>query len=128
MRVAALCATSDENVSRERPAHTANAANPSPPNGEETPKAIEKASLRPILPPSVIHRKQRGFATPIAEWLRTSMKSFAREMLLAQDARIAPLFNRSAVEALLRRHEAGAFDGLLAENSVNRHHAADQDQ
>jgi hypothetical protein len=36
MRVAALCATSDENVSRERPAHTANAANPSPPNGEET--------------------------------------------------------------------------------------------
>ena len=106
------------------------------------------------MPPSVIHRKQRGFATPIAQWLRTSMKSFAREMLLAQDARIAPGVNRSAVEALLRRHEAGAFDhtrqiflvvrprelwaqrflaperpvGLLAENSVNRHHAADQDQ
>jgi hypothetical protein len=42
MRVAALCATSDENVSRERPAHTANAANPSPPNGEETPFARER--------------------------------------------------------------------------------------
>jgi hypothetical protein len=36
MRVAALCATSNENVSREKPAHTANAAKPSPPNGEET--------------------------------------------------------------------------------------------
>ena len=38
MRVAALCATSDQNVSRETPAHTGNTANPSPPNGEETPK------------------------------------------------------------------------------------------
>lgn len=73
-------------------------------------KALEKTALKPLLPAAIIRRKKRGFAMPIADWLRTSMNGFAYELLLAQDARIAPLFRRSAIEALLRRHRAGAFD------------------
>ena len=73
-------------------------------------KALEKAALRPLLPLAVIYRRKRGFTMPIAHWLRTSMHSFAYEVLLAQNARIAPLFHRRAIEDLLRRHHAGAFD------------------
>jgi asparagine synthase (glutamine-hydrolysing) len=73
-------------------------------------KAVEKAALGPLLPKSIIHRRERGFATPIGDWLRTSMNRFAQEVLLDRDARCAGLFRRSALEEMLRRHAAHEFD------------------
>lgn len=73
-------------------------------------KAIAKAALEPILPRSIIRRKERGFYTPIERWLRSDMNSHARELLLAPDAHCTQLFQRSAIDILLRRHKAGEFD------------------
>lgn len=73
-------------------------------------KAIEKAALEPLLPREIVHRKERGFITPIDRWLRTDMQASARTLLLAPEAHSAHLFKRSAIEQLLRRHGAGEFD------------------
>ena len=73
-------------------------------------KAIEKAALEPLLPREIIHRKERGFVTPLDRWLRTDMQTYARTLLLAPEAHSARLFRRAAIERLLRRHLDGAFD------------------
>jgi asparagine synthase (glutamine-hydrolysing) len=73
-------------------------------------KAVEKAALTPMLPRKIVHRKERGFATPVDRWLRTDMKGFADELLLASDAFSTQLFSREAVRTLLRRHQDGEFD------------------
>jgi asparagine synthase (glutamine-hydrolysing) len=73
-------------------------------------KAVEKAALRPLLPRTIIHRKERGFATPIADWLRTSMSDFAEEVLLRDDAHAGRLFRRAVLESMLKRHRAREVD------------------
>jgi asparagine synthase (glutamine-hydrolysing) len=73
-------------------------------------KAVEKAALAPLLPRRIIHRKERGFATPIEQWLRTSLAGFARELLLAQDSHAMRLFAPGAIESLIRRHREREFD------------------
>jgi len=73
-------------------------------------KAVEKAALTPILPRKIVHRKERGFVTPVDRWLRTDMKAFADELLLSDDAFSTQLFSREAVRLLLRRHQVGEFD------------------
>jgi asparagine synthase (glutamine-hydrolysing) len=73
-------------------------------------KAIEKHALKPVLPRTIIHRKERGFATPMERWLRTSMRAFVTDLLLATDSFATCVFSRDATEALLRRHASGEFD------------------
>jgi len=73
-------------------------------------KAVEKAALGPLLPRKIVHRKERGFLTPIDRWLRTDMQASARTLLLAPEAHSARLFRRGAIERLLQRHRAGDFD------------------
>jgi asparagine synthase (glutamine-hydrolysing) len=73
-------------------------------------KALEKAALEPLLPREIIYRKERGFSTPLQQWLRADMGGFAREILLAPDGHSRQLFQASAIEGLLQRHQAGDFD------------------
>ena len=45
-------------------------------------KAVEKQALTPLLPKEIVHRKERGFQTPVDRWLRSELYQFARETLL----------------------------------------------
>lgn len=73
-------------------------------------KAVAKAALAPLLPRAIIHRKERGFYTPIERWLRGDMSAFAREVLLDPSGHCAQLLAPPAIEKLLARHRAGEFD------------------
>lgn len=73
-------------------------------------KAAEKKALEPLLPRNIIHRKERGFITPVDRWLRHEMQPFARELLLSQDSRTRTLFSPEPVQALFDRHTSGTFD------------------
>lgn len=73
-------------------------------------KAVEKAAVSPMLPRQIVHRKERGFATPVDRWLRSDMQDFASELLQAEDAFCSQLFSATAVRSLLSRHQAGNFD------------------
>jgi asparagine synthase (glutamine-hydrolysing) len=67
-------------------------------------KAIEKAALAPLLPKATVHRKERGFATPMRRWLRDEIQPLARKLLLSPDSCCGAWFNPSTIERLLKTH------------------------
>lgn len=73
-------------------------------------KVIEKLAVKELLPREIVHRKERGFITPIERWLRTGMNEYAREVLLAPEGFSARLFDRSVIAEMLKSHRSGAFD------------------
>jgi asparagine synthase (glutamine-hydrolysing) len=73
-------------------------------------KAVAKSAFESILPRQIVHRKERGFATPIDRWLRSTMAIYAREVMLGSDALCPRLFKRGPLEKLLARHAQGEFD------------------
>jgi asparagine synthase (glutamine-hydrolysing) len=84
-------------------------------------KLVEKKALEPLLPREIVHRKERGFATPVDRWLRgPELQGYASEVLLDPGAAVCGRFERDAIESLLHRHASGTADhtrqlyGLLA--------------
>ncbi len=74
-------------------------------------KLIHKRAMGDLLPRSIVHRKERGFATPVDRWLRgAELGDFAVETLLARDATVSGLFNEQALRDLLQRHRSGVAD------------------
>jgi asparagine synthase (glutamine-hydrolysing) len=82
-------------------------------NGTEKKIAL-RASLRGLVPDSLIDRRKQGFQVPMAEWLRTDLREMARETLLSERARDRGYLRREAVEGLLDRHQAGQEDNSAA--------------
>ena len=70
-------------------------------------KYIFKQALRGVLPDETLDRSKRGFAVPLARWLRGPLGGFVRELLLSQRARQRGVFNPAYVEKLLRRQPGG---------------------
>jgi asparagine synthase (glutamine-hydrolysing) len=68
-------------------------------------KYLHKKALEKWLPKSIVYRKKKGFENPIDQWLRTTMRSFVRDVLLSADSGIGEFFDRSYVKEILSRHE-----------------------
>jgi asparagine synthase (glutamine-hydrolysing) len=73
-------------------------------------KAVLKRAMRGVLPASVIHRRERGFATPVGRWLRDDLQDDARRILLDAPAVGHDLFEPGYVERLIEDHRTGAGD------------------
>jgi asparagine synthase (glutamine-hydrolysing) len=74
-------------------------------------KAIEKAAARKLLPRQILHRKERGFATPVGQWLRKpGFFEFTREALLDPSSTSPTLFDASRLELLLDEHRSRTAD------------------
>jgi asparagine synthase (glutamine-hydrolysing) len=74
-------------------------------------KLVHKRAMEPLLPARIIHRRERGFATPMSRWLRgRDMGDYAREVLLDPGGLCAGLMRRDSVEGLLDRHRSGQAD------------------
>ncbi len=73
-------------------------------------KIALRASLRGVVPDSLIDRSKHGFQVPMAEWFRTDLRELARETLLNADARSAAYLRRDVVADLLDRHLAREAD------------------
>ncbi len=71
------------------------------------PKSLLKKAMEPYLPRDLLYRPKMGFGVPIEAWLRHDMKAFAHETLLGERARSRGMFEPSAVQRLLERHNAG---------------------
>jgi asparagine synthase (glutamine-hydrolysing) len=59
-----------------------------------------------LVGPEVVYRKKKGFAVPIAEWLRRD-SWLVDEVLSAGNLRIVPELNPAGVIALKKQHAAG---------------------
>jgi asparagine synthase (glutamine-hydrolysing) len=77
-------------------------------------KIALRASLRGLVPDSLIDRRKQGFQVPMAEWLRTDLREMARETLLGERARERGYLRADVVAGLLERHQAGAEDNSAA--------------
>lgn len=75
-----------------------------------THKYIHKKVISKWLPSQIIHRKKRGFDTPIDKWFRSEMKGFVRQTLLSNDSACLDYFRSEAIESLLNEHIAGRQD------------------
>jgi len=72
-----------------------------------TGKYLHKKALKKWLPKNVISRKKKGFKNPIEDWLRTGMRSFVEEHLLAHDAATSNFFNQSYIRQMLEQDRSG---------------------
>lgn len=71
-------------------------------------KALLKEALRPYLPPATLTRRKVGFAVPVGEWFRHSLKSMVASLVLSPEALGRGYFNRRAMEQCVQEH----FDGV----------------
>ncbi|HEX9006265.1 MAG TPA: asparagine synthase (glutamine-hydrolyzing) [Bacteroidota bacterium] len=71
-----------------------------------TGKYLHKKALRRWLPPEIIARKKRGFATPMDRWLQHELVSSARRLLNAPGSATGRYFRLEGVNEMLEKHQA----------------------
>jgi asparagine synthase (glutamine-hydrolysing) len=73
-------------------------------------KLVEKEALTGLLPREIVHRKERGFVTPVARWLREGLYAPARDLLLDPTGTCGSLMNRDYMARVLDDHRDGRAD------------------
>ena len=74
-------------------------------------KWILRQVMGAVVPPSILHRPKKGFPIPAGAWLRTELRDFVRDTLLARDSACQKFFDPQAVEEIVRRQEKGKTSG-----------------
>ncbi|HLK68132.1 MAG TPA: asparagine synthase (glutamine-hydrolyzing) [Bryobacteraceae bacterium] len=75
-----------------------------------TGKSLLRRAMNGVLPDEILHRPKKGFPIPIASWLRTSLRAFTRDYLLAPDSAASQYVNREETARLVQEHERGGAD------------------
>lgn len=74
------------------------------------PKRLLRLAFAPDLPASVFSRRKMGFAVPIGEWFRTSLRPMLHDALLASDSFANTHFNMAVVRRMIGEHQAPRVD------------------
>ena len=72
-----------------------------------TGKYLHKKALLKWLPRADVYRKKKGFDSPLAQWLRTSMRTLVDDCLLAPNTLIASHFNQNYIRKILELDRQG---------------------
>lgn len=73
-------------------------------------KTLLRSAMRGVLPDAIIDRPKKGFPIPIGSWLRTSLRQFTRDQLLARDSACSRYVDRAETARLVQEHEQGRVD------------------
>ncbi|HWQ23593.1 MAG TPA: asparagine synthase (glutamine-hydrolyzing) [Gaiellaceae bacterium] len=73
-------------------------------------KRLLKKAVEPLVPPEIIRGEKKGFAIPLAAWLRNELEPFARDVLSTENLRRQGFFDPQAVGRLLENHVSGRAD------------------
>lgn len=73
-------------------------------------KALLKSALKPYLDADTLRRRKVGFAVPVGEWFRKSLRPMIADLLLAPEGLSRGYFDRRAVELFVREHLDGVRD------------------
>jgi asparagine synthase (glutamine-hydrolysing) len=74
------------------------------------PKRMLREAFAAELPAWVFKRKKMGFAVPIGDWFRTSLRPMLHDHLFAADSFAASHFNPAVVRRLVEEHESQRSD------------------
>jgi asparagine synthase (glutamine-hydrolysing) len=75
-----------------------------------TQKHILKAAVSDLLPRCIVHRKKRGFPTPLARWLLDSRAEWLYTRLQSPQGLLAAHLDLGELDALIARHRSGRVD------------------
>jgi asparagine synthase (glutamine-hydrolysing) len=70
-------------------------------------KYIEKLAVEPLLPPEIVHRKDKlGHSIPLKNWMRENVpvREFMGDLLSEETVRRRGLFRPERVQAMIREH------------------------
>jgi asparagine synthase (glutamine-hydrolysing) len=70
-------------------------------------KYVLREAMRPLLPEFALERPKKPFETPILGWFARDLRANIQDALLDENAYIRALFDRPALESLLRDHFSG---------------------
>jgi asparagine synthase (glutamine-hydrolysing) len=70
-----------------------------------------KKALANVLPDDILHRKKRGFGTPMGAWLKGELAPLLKTVLSEAAIRRRGLFRFEPVRTLIAAHERNAVDG-----------------
>ncbi|MGE5492148.1 MAG: asparagine synthase (glutamine-hydrolyzing) [Actinomycetota bacterium] len=73
-------------------------------------KSAMKKALADRLPPDILHRKKRGFGTPMGAWLKGELSVLLEQLLSPQSLLARGLFDPAVVGQLLADHRANRRD------------------
>jgi asparagine synthase (glutamine-hydrolysing) len=73
-------------------------------------KTLLRSAMRGVLPDAIIDRPKKGFPIPLGSWLRTTLRQFTRDHLLAPDSACSRYFDRDETTRLVHEQEQGAVD------------------
>lgn len=74
-------------------------------------KHVMKAALKHTLPDDILHRKKRGFGTPMGAWLKRDLAKVMRELLSPECVQRRGLFDHAFIQRLIADHDANRVDG-----------------
>jgi len=77
-------------------------------------KHLLKAALADLLPQDILHRKKRGFGTPMGAWLKQELAPLLQRLLAPEVIRARGLFRPEIVAGLVADHAAQRIDGTDA--------------
>jgi asparagine synthase (glutamine-hydrolysing) len=69
-----------------------------------------KELLRPLAPEQIISRPKQGFGMPIRDWLRTTYKDLAQDLLLTRGNRSHDYLDADAIRRMFTAHQKGQRD------------------
>jgi asparagine synthase (glutamine-hydrolysing) len=69
-----------------------------------TGKYVHKQASERMLPPEIVYRKKRGFATPMDEWLQTSFAGSTQNLLNQAGSACSEYFNLAYINSLIDDH------------------------
>lgn len=72
-----------------------------------TGKYLHKKALEKWLPNDVVYRKKKGFANPIENWFRGTMRPFVEDCLLRSDSAVGRFFDQRYIRRMLEADRAG---------------------
>jgi asparagine synthase (glutamine-hydrolysing) len=73
-------------------------------------KTLLRSAMRGVLPDAIIDRPKKGFPVPIGSWLRTTLRQFTHDHLLARESACSRYFDRDETARLVREHEQAGLD------------------
>src|SRR5690606_13691814 len=74
-------------------------------------KHLFKRALDDVLPADILHRRKRGFGTPMGAWLKKDLAPVLRHVLSDRAVEARGFFRSEGVRQLIADHDASRIDG-----------------
>ena len=75
-----------------------------------TRKWLHKKAMLRWLPREIVYRKERGWATPIGQWMRNELRALLTESLLSDDGLCRQVMSEVELQRLIADHASGRED------------------